>query len=94
MNYRIFETDGFYDDLQQDFGGRQQKILKKLRNFVYPQLRVQPRLEKNVRKLKEYSPEIWRYRIGEYRFFYQIDEEEKIIFMIAAELRKQAYRNK
>jgi len=92
MNYRIFETDGFCDDLQQDFGGRQQKILKKLRTFVYPQLKAQPRLGRNVRKLKEYSPETWRYRIGEYRFFYQINEEEKIVFMIAAEHRKQAYR--
>ena len=92
MSYRIFETEGFLDDLQQDFGGRQQKILTKLRNYVYPQLRVQPRLGKNIRKLKEYSPETWRYRIAEYRFFYQIDEGEKIIFMIAAEHRKQAYR--
>ena len=92
MNYRIFETDGFCEDLLKDFSGRQQKIKSKLRNYVYPQLRVQPHLGNNVRKLKEYSPETWRYRIGEYRFFYQIDEEEKIIFMIAAEHRKQAYR--
>ncbi len=92
MNYRIFETDGFCDDLQKDFGGRQLKIKPKLRNYVYPQLRDQPHLGNNIRKLKEYSPETWRYRIGEYRFFYQIDEEEKIIFMIAAEHRKQAYR--
>ena len=92
MNYRIFETDGFSDDLKKDFDGRQQKIKTKLRNYVYPQLRVQPHLGNNTRELKEYSPETWRYRIGEYRFFYQIDEEEKIIFMIAAEHRKQAYR--
>ena len=92
MNYRIFETDGFSDDLKKDFGGRQQKIKAKLRTYVYPQLRVQPHLGNNIRKLKEYSLETWRYRIVEYRFFYQIDEEEKIIFMIAAEHRKQAYR--
>jgi len=91
MSYRIFETDGFCKDLQQDFGGRQKKIHTKLRDYVYPLLRDQPRLGKNIRKLKEYSPETWRYRIGEYRFFYQIDEKEKIVFMIAAELRKQAY---
>jgi len=92
MSYRIFETEGFCDDLLKDFGGRQRKIKAKLRNYVYPQLRVQPHLGNNIRKLKEYSPETWRYRIGEYRFFYQIDEEEKIIFMVAAEHRKQAYR--
>ena len=92
MSYRIFETEGFCDDLQKDFGGRQQKIKNKLRSYVYPQLRAQPHLGTNIRKLKEYSPETWRYRIGEYRFFYQIDEKKKIVFMIAAEHRKQAYR--
>ena len=92
MSYRIFETDGFCNDLRQDFGGRQQKILKKLRNYVYPQLSAQPCLGKNIRKLKDFSPETWRYRIGGYRFFYQIEENEKIVFMIAAEHRKQAYR--
>ena len=92
MTYRIFETDGFKDDLTQDFGGRRDKILRKLQAYVYPQLAVQPRLGSNIRKLRDYSPETWRYRIGEYRFFYQIDEQKKIIFMIAADHRKQAYR--
>ncbi len=91
MSYRVFETDGFCDDLQQDFGGRKQKIHTKLRNYVYPQLRIQPHMGKNIRKLKEYLPNTWRYRIGEYRFFYQIDEDAKIVFMIAAEHRKLAY---
>jgi hypothetical protein len=53
MSYRIFETDGFCKDLQQDFGGRQKKIHTKLRDYVYPLLRDQPRLGKNIRKLKE-----------------------------------------
>jgi len=92
MSYRIYETEGFCDDLEKDFGGRQQKIKSKLRNYVYPQLKIQPQIGNNIRKLKEYSPETWRYRIGEYRFFYQINEEEKVIFMIAAEHRNQAYR--
>jgi len=48
------------------------------------------RLGGNIRKLRNSSPETWRYRIGEYRFFYQIDEQKKIIFMIAADHRKQA----
>ena len=92
MTYRIFETEGFKDDLAQDFGGRREKILLKLRAYVYPKLAIQPRLGSNIRKLRNYSPDTWRYRIGEYRFFYQIDEQKKIIFMIAADHRKQAYR--
>ena len=92
MTYRIFETDGFKDDLAQDFGGRREKILLKLQAYVYPKLAIQPRLGSNIRKLRNYSPDTWRYRIGEYRFFYQIDEQKKIIFMITADHRKQAYR--
>jgi mRNA interferase RelE/StbE len=92
MTYRTFETEGFKDDLTQDFGGRRGKILLKLQAYVYPKLAIQPRLGSNIRKLRNYSPDTWRYRIGEYRFFYQIDEQQKIIFMIAADHRKQAYR--
>ena len=39
----------------------------------------------------EFEPETWRYRVGGYRFFYEIDENRKIIFMIAAETRQKAY---
>jgi mRNA interferase RelE/StbE len=92
MKYRIFETEGFIEDLGQDFGGRQQKILKKLRSYVYPQLKENPWFGPNIKRLRDFSHDTWRCRIGDYRFFYQIDEKEKIVFMIAAEHRKQSYR--
>lgn len=92
MKYRIFETDGFISDLEQDFGGRRQKIIEKLRVYVYPQLGKNPWFGPNVKKLRDFSPETWRYRVGDYRFFYQIDDDERIIFMIAAEHRKDSYR--
>jgi len=38
-----------------------------------------------------YAPETWRYRIGAWRFFYEIDEEEKVVLMIAASHRGSAY---
>jgi mRNA interferase RelE/StbE len=44
-----------------------------------------------IRKLKDYKPETWRYRIGDYRFFYEIDDKRKIVFMIAADLRSRSY---
>jgi mRNA interferase RelE/StbE len=58
---------------------------------VYPQLREYPHFGPNIRKLKGFHPETWRYRIGAWRFFYEIDEEEKIVFMIAAHHRSVAY---
>lgn len=92
MSYRIFETEGFLKDLEQDFQGRHEKIKRKLTEYVYPQLGLSPTYGPHIRKMKGYQPETWRFRIGDYRFFYQIDEIEKIVFLIAADHRKQSYR--
>jgi mRNA-degrading endonuclease RelE of RelBE toxin-antitoxin system len=34
---------------------------------------------------------MWRYRIGAWRFFYKIDEKQRIVSMIAASHRSSAY---
>ncbi len=89
--YRIFETKQFQDDLIRNLGAQEEKIINKLRHFVYPQLIAQPFFGKNIKKLKSFKPETWRYRIGNYRFFYEVDEKRKIVFMIAAESRQKSY---
>ncbi len=90
-NFKIFETNQFLEDLEQDFSGQQERIKKKLATYVYPQLKQNPYFGKNIKKLKGYLPETWRYRIGSYRFFYEIDDPKKIISMIAADNRQSAY---
>ena len=50
-----------------------------------------PLFELKIKKLKDFTPDTWRYRIGAWRFFYEIDEEEKIASMIAASHRSSAY---
>lgn len=89
--YRIFETEQFLKDLEQEFKGRQNKIRSKLKNYVYPQLRQQPHFGKNIKKLTDYKYKVWRYRIGNWRFFYEIDEKEKIVSMTSADDRSKAY---
>lgn len=90
MNYRVFETDQFtadLDEIEKHF-----RIVKqKLNEYVYPQLKTNPYFGKNIKKLKGFQPEMWRYRIGNYRFFYEIDRQEKIVFMLAVEHRKDCY---
>ncbi|MFH1540432.1 MAG: type II toxin-antitoxin system RelE/ParE family toxin [Elusimicrobiota bacterium] len=90
-NFKIFETKQFLSDLEKDFSGQQERIKKKLITYVYPQLRYQPYFGKNIKKLTNYEPETWRYRIGDYRFFYEINEQKKIVFMITADIRGSAY---
>lgn len=102
-NFKIFETNQFLKDLEQDFSDQQapldkknyltgqERIRKKLASYAYPQLKQNPYFGKNIKKLKGYLPETWRYRIGPCRFFYEIDDQKKIISMIAADNRQSAY---
>ncbi len=90
--YRVFETETFLKSLEQDFGGQREKIKKKLRGYVYRQLKVSPELGPNIKRLRDWHPPTWRYRVGPYRFFYEIDRQEKIVFMILAEHRSKSYR--
>ena len=91
-NFRIFETGQFLEDLSRDFEGQGRRIAQKLRDYVYPQLRDNPHSGKNIRKLKDYRPDTWRYGIGRYRLFYEIDNEEKIVYMLTIDSRKDSYR--
>ena len=89
--FRIFETDQFLKGLEQDFSGQQERIKIKLLNYVYPQLKQNPYFGKNIKKLANYKPDTWRYRIGSHRFFYQVDSQSKIVFMISVDNRQNAY---
>ncbi|MEW6586180.1 MAG: type II toxin-antitoxin system RelE/ParE family toxin [Nitrospirota bacterium] len=90
--FRVFETDQFIEDIAGGFGAYGERIRKKLLKYVYPQLRENPYFGKNIKKLKNYEPATWRYRIGKYRFFYEINGKERIVYMLTAELRKESYR--
>lgn len=90
--FRIFETETFITSLEQDFEGQKDKIKAKLRNQVYKQLKESPSFVSNIKKLRNWDPPTWRYRIGSYRFFYEIDHENKIVSMILSEHRGRAYK--
>ena len=77
-SYRLFETRQFQKDLAEIARGGQARLVEKLHAVVYPQLQRQPHQGPHVRKLKGYDPETWRYRIGAWRFFYEIDEAKGI----------------
>ncbi len=92
--FRIFETETFLTSLDQDFEGQKDKIKAKLRSHVYQQLKQSPSFAPNIKKLKNWEPPTWRYRIGSYRFFYEIDGENQIVSMLLAEHRGKAYKKK
>ncbi|MFO7732241.1 MAG: type II toxin-antitoxin system RelE/ParE family toxin [Candidatus Aminicenantes bacterium] len=86
--FRIFETDQFLDDLEKISPARRGKIEAKLRDFVYAQLSEQPYFGSNIKKLRGFKPETWRYRIGPYRFFYTVADKERVVSMVAADSRQ------
>ena len=92
VKFGIFETEQFIENRTRDFEGPGTRIRKKLSEYVYPQLRSNPYFGKNIKKLKNYRPDTWRYKIGGYRFFYEINEKERIVYMLAADSRKDSYR--
>ncbi len=47
--------------------------------LIWTAVRSHPPFGTIVRKLRNYSPQAWRYRIGAWRFFYEIGEEERIV---------------
>ena len=89
--YHIYETLQYQDDLKNNFGAREAKISSKLKHYVYPQLSEQPHFGKNIKKLRGYTPETWRYRIGKFRVIYEIDDKKRIVFLIAVDLRSRSY---
>ena len=90
--YELFETNEFLKCIAKLQKRDQKFVRNKLQNYIYPQLRVEPHFGINIKKLKNYTPETWRYRIGNYRVFYTIDEEEKVVFLLVVENRGKAYR--
>ena len=90
--FRIFETRSFLAGLAGLGVVSQRRLEAKLRDYVYPILRQTPHSGSNIKRLKNWDPPTWRYRVGDWRFFHEIDEKQRIVFMTAADHRKEAYR--
>jgi len=91
-DYRVFETDEFSKRFKKLSSRDVSFLRKKLDSFVYPQIKKEPFWGNNIKKLQGYSPDTWRYRIGKFRLFYIVDQDEKIIYMLTVDDRKDAYR--
>ena len=90
--YRIFETDEFLRRLDKLPRRDADAVRRKLDSYVVPQLRANPFHGPNIRKLRGYSPDTWRYRIGRFRVFYVVDAGERTVFILTIDLRRDAYR--
>ena len=85
--YKIAETKSF-EKIKKKIG---KKLYSKIENFVYPQLKENPFYGSNIKKLKDSFEGYYRYRIGNYRLFYLIEDEKLIIVVVDFRHRQQAY---
>jgi mRNA interferase RelE/StbE len=91
-DFRMFQTDEFLKKMSRLPTNEAEFLEKKLNEYVFPQLRIEPFHGSSIKKLRNYTPETWRYRIGKYRLFYVVNPSEKIIYLLTMDLRKDAHR--
>ena len=86
--FEIAETETFQRSISKK---EISKIYNKIKTYIYPQLRINPFFGNNIKKLKGEFKDVYRYRIGEYRLFYQVAEKQLLIFIMDIVKRKDAY---
>ena len=89
--YKVFETDNFKKQIAAFDKDQAKQLYSKLKHIIYPQLGREPHYGPNIKKLKGYNPETWRYRIGSCRIFFEIDQSENVVAIIAFKARKDEY---
>ncbi len=91
-SFRIFETQEFLKKPAKVPAADGEFIQRTLDEYVYPQLKEEPFFGANIKKLRGYTPDIWRYRIGKFRMFYVVDTEERVVYVLTVDLRRDVYR--
>jgi mRNA interferase RelE/StbE len=88
LNFNIAETETFSRSITQP---EYKKIYEKIKNYVYPQLKLSPYFGTNIKRLKGEWKDTYRYRIGDYRLFYTIDAGKLLVLILDIKRRNDAY---
>jgi len=86
-NFSIAETKNF-EKIKQKIDS---KLYLKITNNVYPQLRSNPFYGMNIKKLKGEFEGYYRYRVGNYRLFYLIENDKVIVVVTDFRHRQNSY---
>ena len=87
-DFQIAETKEFEKNIKK----LDSKIYIKIKNIVYPQLKKNPFYGTNIKKLKGNYEGTYRYRLGNYRLFYVIDNDKIIVIVTTISHRQNAYK--
>ena len=86
-DFKIAQTKEFEKNIKKV----DPKIYTKIKNIVYPQLKKNPFYGTNIKKLKGEYEGVYRYRLGNYRLFYIIDNNKVIVVVTTISHRQNAY---
>ncbi len=86
-DFQIAETKNF-QKLKEKLD---KKLYDKIVNNVYPQLKSNPFYGTNIKKLKGEFEGYYRYRVGNYRLFYLIEDEKVLVVVADFRHRQSAY---
>ena len=87
--YKVAETEHYSKKITSKKYGQ---LYKKIFEDVYPILRNNPFFGGNIKKLKGEYKDVYRFRVGNYRLFYKVEEQKSLIFIIDIESRQDAYK--
>lgn len=86
-DFQIAETKSFIKKKDKI----DKKLYSKIVNIVYPQLKSNPYFGTNIKKLKGEFLGFYRYRLGNYRLFYMIEEDKVLVIVTEFKHRKNSY---
>jgi mRNA interferase RelE/StbE len=87
FDFQIAETKTF----QKNKKKIDESVLRKIEKIVYPQLRSNPFYGTNIKKLKGEFEKLYRYRVGNYRLFYSIENEKVLVMILDLRHRQNSY---
>ena len=88
--YAIAETDTFRKVIRKNKAFA--ALYRRICEVVYPVLRHEPDFGPNIKRPKGEFSDFHRYRVGEYRLFYTINEQDLVVIVADLRSRQQAYR--
>jgi mRNA interferase RelE/StbE len=86
-DFKIAETKEFKKNIKKI----DKSIYNKIKNIVYPQLRKNPFFGTNIKKLKGEFDGVYRYRVGNYRLFYVVENDKVLVIVTSISHRQSAY---
>lgn len=91
-NYTVAETESFRRSLRKN--NALSRLYPRIRDTVYPLLRREPHFGPNIKRLRGEFSDFYRYRLGDYRLFYTIDEPDTVVVVADLRSRQASYQSR